>query len=87
MMNRKNHGRSSLEDGREKALYLSFSHTSFSEQNFHFHFCTGPANYVVGRVNSAEEVEEKREGEHGFIVSLPAKVGRLRGLTILIYAP
>lgn len=57
-------------------MYLSFSHTSFSEQELSFSFCTGPANYVVGRVNSEEEVEEKREESMNSLYKIPAKVER-----------
>lgn len=57
-----------VKPGRWRKLYLALVTLPFLEQELSFSFCTGPANYVVGRVNSAEEVEEKREESSGFIV-------------------
>lgn len=57
-------------------MYLSFSHTSSSEQELSCSFCTGPANYVVGRINSEEEIDEKGEESMNRLCKIPAKVGR-----------
>ena len=57
-------------------MYLSFSHTSSSEQELSCSFRTGLENYVIGRVNSEEEVEEKGEESMNSLCKIPAKLGR-----------
>ena len=74
MLDRQNHGRSRLEDGR-KLCVLALLTLILLNKNFPFHFVLCPANCVVGRVNSEEEVEEKGEESMNTLCKIHAKFG------------